>query len=114
MDNSEISENHLKAIAGWLQVIGVVEFRQVPIYRQGNPGRRKSDEKWRSRLAVGGGECQPGPPDADDPAGLLAGIPLRRDRGPQRGGCYRSAGHSVPADKLVPVPANSFEKARIG
>jgi len=40
VENSEISENHLKAIVGWLQVIGVVEFRRVPIYRQGNRGAK--------------------------------------------------------------------------
>ena len=45
MENSKISENHLKAIVGWLQVIGEVGFRQVPIYRRGNRGAKKKRRK---------------------------------------------------------------------
>jgi hypothetical protein len=40
VDNSEISENHLKAIVGWRQVAGMVGVRQVPIYRQGKRGAK--------------------------------------------------------------------------
>jgi hypothetical protein len=45
VEKSEISENHLKAIVGWLQVIGAVEFSRVPIYRQGNRGAKRKRPK---------------------------------------------------------------------
>ena len=58
MENSEISENHLKAIVGRLQVPGRVRVRQVPIYRHDNRGgRMKSGENGRSRLALAHAEC---------------------------------------------------------
>jgi hypothetical protein len=52
VDNSEISENHLKAIVGWLEVIGVAEFTQVPIYRQENRGA--NGKRGNSALGAGG------------------------------------------------------------
>lgn len=55
MDNSEISENHLKAIVGWLQVVGVVGFRRVPIYRQRNRGAKGK----RGKVALEAGSCTP-------------------------------------------------------
>jgi hypothetical protein len=59
VDNSEISENHLKAIVGWLQGAGTVRVRQVPICRQGKHGAKgKRGKAARSRLADWGGECQ--------------------------------------------------------
>jgi len=51
VENAEISENHLKAIVGWRQVIGTVRFRQVPIYRQGDSGAKR--KRLKSALEAG-------------------------------------------------------------
>ena len=58
MDNSEISENHLKAIVGWLQVLGAAEFSPVPIYRQGNRGAKGKRRKVAIEAGSWSGECQ--------------------------------------------------------
>ncbi len=58
MENSEISEDHLKAIVGWRQVDEGVRFGVVPICRHAKPRakrkRRKSDleacSSWRRVL----------------------------------------------------------------
>ncbi len=40
MESAEISENYLKAILGWRQTTGMVEVRQLPIYRRENRGAK--------------------------------------------------------------------------
>ena len=55
VDNSEISENHLKAIGGWRQVIGAVEFSAGADMSAGKSwGEGKAakvgERGWQSRL----------------------------------------------------------------
>jgi hypothetical protein len=56
VDNSEISENHLKAIVGWRQVVGIVRVRQVPIYRQGKHGAK--GKRGKAALEAGSRSSQ--------------------------------------------------------